>query len=109
MGAYQKTEDVNTIRRTRDGLFIAVDPNNRDYQKYLKDVEAGEVLDPYVPPPADTRRNDLRSDTDAVDLMTQLQGSSPAQIRSYVNSNVNNIADAKQMLVKILLILASEK
>jgi len=42
------TEPINMIRRLSDGAQIPFDPDNTDYQKYLKWLEAGNT-----PTPAD--------------------------------------------------------
>jgi len=44
-----KTISTNTIKRVFDNAFIPFDPDNTDYQAYLKWLEAGNT-----PLPADT-------------------------------------------------------
>ena len=43
------------------------------------------------------------------DLMSQLEGKTPAQIASYVNNNLNNIASMKKFAVMVLLFIQAEK
>jgi hypothetical protein len=45
---YKLTLDPNLIYRTTDGAYIPTDPDNTDYQQYLKWVEEGNT-----PLPAD--------------------------------------------------------
>jgi hypothetical protein len=41
------TEKLENIVRNSDGAYIPFNPDNRDYQQFLKDWEAGaEVLNP---------------------------------------------------------------
>lgn len=48
---YTLTAYENTIYRS-DGAWIPTDPDNRDYQAYLKWLEEGNTPEPYVPPPS---------------------------------------------------------
>ena len=48
---YQLTGHPNTIIRASDGAFIPTDPDNMDYQDFLRWKEAGGVPTPYTPPP----------------------------------------------------------
>lgn len=38
---YKLTKDINTILRIADNAFIPVNPDNTDYQQYLKFLEEG--------------------------------------------------------------------
>ena len=49
---YTLTAQPNTIVRDEDGAFVPTDPDNTDYQAFLKWVEEGGVPTPYVSPPA---------------------------------------------------------
>ena len=51
---YTLTEHPNTIVRDEDGVqsFIPTDPDNIDYQAYLRFLEEGGVPTPYTPPKA---------------------------------------------------------
>ena len=51
---YTLTAHPNTIVRDEDGVraFIPTDPDNMDYQAFLKWVEEGNEPTPYTPPPA---------------------------------------------------------
>lgn len=51
MGDYALTVTDHVIR-TRDGASIPDDPANRDRVDYVAWIAAGNVPDPYVPPPA---------------------------------------------------------
>lgn len=46
---YRITQSGSVIR-VADGASIPADPENTDYQQFLKDRAAGAVVEPYVPP-----------------------------------------------------------
>jgi hypothetical protein len=48
-----KLTQYNTVRRTTDNAFIPFDPDNTDYQAYLKWIEEGNVPEPADEPPVD--------------------------------------------------------
>ena len=48
---YTLTAQPNTIVRDEDGAFVPTDPDNVDYQAFLKWVEEGNEPAPYTPPP----------------------------------------------------------
>jgi hypothetical protein len=47
---YTLTEHPSTIVRDEDGARIPTDPDNVDYQAYLKWVEEGNTAKAYTPP-----------------------------------------------------------
>ena len=47
---YTLTAHPNTIVRDEDGAFIPTDPDNVDYQEFLRFVEEGGMPTPYTPP-----------------------------------------------------------
>lgn len=49
--AYTLIEHPGTIIRDEDGAFVPTDPDNVDYQAFLKWEEDGGVPTPYTPPP----------------------------------------------------------
>ena len=40
---YQLTKDNYTILRTTDGAYIPIEPDNTDYQAYLKWLDEGNT------------------------------------------------------------------
>ena len=49
---YTLTAQPDIIIRDEDGAFIPTDPDNVDYQAFLKWVDEGNAPAPYAPPPA---------------------------------------------------------
>lgn len=47
---YDESQQKNIIYRVVDGAWIPEDPDNVDYQRYLKWVEEGYEAEPYKPP-----------------------------------------------------------
>lgn len=48
----------------------------------------------------------IRRDPDAQDLLDRLSTATPAQVKAYVQANVTDLASAKLLLAKILLLLS---
>lgn len=53
-----------------------------------------------------TRFANLRGDALAQDLLAQLRTATPMQISNYVDSNVTDLASARTLLKKIILVLS---
>lgn len=108
MAEYKLTTDPDAVIETKTGNWVlSVNPEWEDYQTWLK---AGNVPDAFVPDAASTAYNAkqkaLSDDADRRDLLDRLQSATPAQIKTYVDNNVNNLAEAKALFKKILLILS---
>ena len=108
MADYQLTA-TNIIIRTFDGASIPNDPANRDRIEYDVWVAKGNVPDSYVipsPTPQQIRITSFLNDLDRQVLMGKLTNATPDQIKTYVTANVTDLASARLMLTKIILILA---
>jgi hypothetical protein len=53
-----------------------------------------------------TRFDQFYGDSDLADLASNIQTATPAQVRNYVINNVTDLASARLLLTKILLLLA---
>ncbi len=53
-----------------------------------------------------TRTDTFRTDADRVDVLNRLKTATAAQIRQYVNNNVTDLASAKLMLARILILIS---
>ncbi|MFA5951485.1 MAG: hypothetical protein WC807_14495 [Hyphomicrobium sp.] len=109
MAAYSLNQ-TDTVVRNVDGALIPNDPSNRDRIEYVAWLANGGVPDPYVRPAEeiaqDQRRAAFNSDASRADLLTRLRSATPAQISAYVDTNVTNLADARALFKRILLVLA---
>lgn len=54
----------------------------------------------------ETRRTTYLSDPDRIDVLNRLRTATAAQIRTYVDNNVTNVAGAREMLKRILILIA---
>lgn len=53
-----------------------------------------------------TNKLAMAQDTNFTDLQSKLANATPAQVATYVNNNVTDLASAKVLLTKIILVLA---
>jgi len=107
---YQYSNISDIVIRLADNAHIPNDPTNRDYSEYLKWRAVGNVPDPYVEDPEVAaqrgRRENFNADTMRQELLTQLRNATPDQINTYVNNQVTDLASARTLLKKILLVIA---
>lgn len=110
MAQYRMTANAIVIR-TSDGACIPSDPANGDRVAYNAWLAAGGVPDPYVKPQSEidiaARKASFDADATRADLMNRLATATPAQINSYVDANVTNIAEARALFKRILLVLST--
>jgi hypothetical protein len=52
------------------------------------------------------RKAGLNTDVDYLDFVSRLQGKTAAQVKTYVQNNVTDLASARLLLAKVLLYLA---
>jgi len=62
---------------------------------------------PPPPTPTQIRVDEFNADADRIDLLNRLRSATPAQIKTYVTNNVTDLASARVLLMKILLILSA--
>ncbi len=99
------------IFRIPDEVTIPNDERNLDWQDYQRWLAQGGVTQPYIRPAQEIIREQRKAtfDADATrqELITQLSTATPAQINTYVNNNVTDLAGARALFKKILLVLAN--
>jgi hypothetical protein len=95
----------------QDDAFVTVDVTDKPQvvTGYIHD--GGDAFSP--PPPRDpaeiaeeARRAALRADAIALDMLSRLSTATPAQINAFVDGNVTDLAGARAMFKRIILILA---
>jgi hypothetical protein len=62
---------------------------------------------PPPPTPEQIRAETFNVDADRIEMLDRLRSATPAQIKTYVQNNVTDLASAKVVLAKILLILSA--
>jgi hypothetical protein len=68
---------------------------------------AMDAFDYTAPTPTEVREAAFATDADRIDLLNKLLAATPAQIKAYVQNNVTDLASARVMMMKILLLLAT--
>jgi len=104
--------DAATLPEWADGGFDVVDITDLPQEPDEGDLYDGST---FTKPPGPTpeqiaeaaRRAALRSDALAVELLAQLRAATPAQISNYVDAQVTDLASARTMFKRIMLILAN--
>lgn len=109
MADYKIARD-NLVIRNKDNASIPNEPGNADWQAYMAWVAAGGVPDPYVEPPENIARKQreaaFNADTVRMDLLDRLRTATPTQINTYVDNQVTDLASARTMFKRILLVLS---
>src|SRR5215211_1695264 len=94
---------------TKQKSYSGLIPPPPEFRGIYDDLIAqGVTVEPYsAPSTAYTDRQELlRADPRRIDLLDKLKNASIAQIDTYVDNNVTNIADARLMFKRILLLIA---
>lgn len=74
----------------------------------FKDAMAAQVLLDRDADPKYQRQKALTDDADFKDLFNRIQTATPAQIKAYVQNNVTDLASAKLLMAKMLLLLGKQ-
>lgn len=96
MAAYQLSGQM--VLRVADGAYIPQDPKNTDYQVFLAWRDQGNVPDPDPgPPPPSADMLDAAAARQYAKLAA-LRGMTPAQVQTWVDNNVVDLASAKDAI-----------
>lgn len=86
------------LLRLADKACIPADPANSDWQAFQKWVVEGNTPQPADPPPPPTQDElDVTAARQYAKLQA-LRNMTPAEVGAWVDANVNNLADAKDVL-----------
>jgi hypothetical protein len=106
---YKLTKTL-AILRIADKALIPNDPDNIDYQTYLKWVAEGNTPDPFTAEElAQQALDDIARQKEQADLvaaktyakLSALKNMSPAEIQTWVTANVNTLAQAKDAIMTL--------
>lgn len=104
---YKLTLSSKFVQRLPDGAFIPLEaPSNGDtmaYAKWLAEGNTAAAADP-LPPPTQEQLDVVATRAD-IDVQA-LSAMSPAQASAWVQANINTLADAKQFLKRVAILLA---
>lgn len=101
MGIYRYNLD-GSVSLTETGAVVNItDP--KSWGPYESWIKSGNTPDPAIP---DARVDAMKADPTRVALLARLRTATPAQIDTYVQANVTNLAQARDMLGTILKLLA---
>jgi len=119
MMAYNPAKIVKAVLSLRPGLQVGVDFELADLKDgqgpFISAWHRGDVTQPTMTEvravdtdaiDAASREGQFDSNAERTDLLNRLRTATPAQINSYVDANVTNIAEARALFKKILLVLA---
>lgn len=103
--SYQYVKNSDLIYRLKDGAYIPPDLKNMDYLEYLEWVKGGGVTASasIVQPSPEELENAVVRD---YPKLKALRNMAPAQIQTWVDNNVNTLADAKDLLKTLAIAVA---
>lgn len=110
MAALYRLEQLGQVVRVADNAMISPDPRHPDRIAFDRWIAQGNAPDPFVEDAtvaaAKARQATLDADAARADLLTRLRSATPAQLNAYVDAQVTDLASARTMLKRILLVLA---
>lgn len=94
----------NGVVRLSDNACIPEDTRNKDWIVYLNWVAAGNLPLPAIAPILSADQVDANT-AKADSAVVALRQMTPAQARTWVQNNVNSLADAKSLLSTMAAVL----
>lgn len=93
------------IIRDKDSALIPKDPENIDYQDFLKWISAGNTPAPYVPKPL-TLEQQYDLEVKNYDKLKALMNMTPAQVQAWVKVNVTTLAQAQDAIATLAIAIS---
>jgi hypothetical protein len=89
----------------KGGSTIPPDPANRDWQVYQEWLREGNTPDPLEANQEELDRKARNAAMKTATLYNQLRNATPEQVDTWVQNNINSLADAKQLLRTLSMVI----
>lgn len=103
---FKRLRNTDAILRLADGACIPADERNADYVGFLAWQAAGNTPQPADPAPPPTQEELDAAAARVYAKLAALRGMTPSQVDAWVNTNVTDLASAKDA-IKTLAIAVS--
>lgn len=101
------------VAKNAQGQVVGCGPNHDGYEPGIPpggSLELSDVyVEPFVPQAVQdliTKREQIRADAQADTFVERLENATPAQIKTFVQNNVTDLASAKQFIAKLAIAVA---
>lgn len=103
---YRRIRNSAAVERISDGAFIPPDEANADHQRFLAWQKEGNTPATAEPQPTLTQEQLDAQAAKAHAKVAALRSMKPAEAAAWVDVNVTNLAEAKDLLKTIAVVLS---